>query len=280
MPLSASAKLAASRARDQFTGQQLLPSAPSAFSSLISKAGFALFSNDSFWLNSSLHSLWLLLSSSKEVRKEIFSYKDLTKIVEVLLKDRTITIGNAMDRFALTMPIISSFCSKLPDKYTFIFFQNNVMKHKSIDFHDAFKMAMERKGGLQAVVKLRERSKAIADKAAQKKWAEADQLHAACKKECKTMSHRVKASMGALKEEKGNLDDFRYRLYTLKSVYDLLFRTKGIVNWLRFVLDSQELKMDNKVVKEACKSVRHAVQKATARFNASASMGKYERIAL
>lgn len=206
-------------------------------------------------------------------------FKDLSKIVEVLLKDRTITIGKAMERFALTMPIISSFCSKHSEKYPFIFYQNNVMKRRKIDFHDAFKMAMERKGGLQTVVKLNARSKAISDKAAKKLFDSADQLQLVSKQQCKTMSRRVKDSLAALKED-GDAERFRFNLHTLKSLADFLLRTKSIVNWLRYVLDHPELNKDKKIIKEAYKSVGIAMRKAVVRFNSSHHLGKYERIML
>lgn len=280
MPLSESARFAGQSARSVYLKQeqpvmalQMVKTSPSMI-----KSGFALFANTTFWDNSSLESLWLLLSTSKDLRKKLFVNKDFAGVVELLLKDRKISIKEAMDRFAFTIPNLSDFRSKMPEKYPPLV--PKLRKFDLIDFADAFKMAMERKGGLQTIVKIKDRAQVAAEKSLEKLALEAAQLQTKSEEHCETMALRVKNGLSTIKDKDNNPTMFSCNLGSLRKVLEMIVLTEGFINWIGFVLEDPETKKDRTIIGNACKNLRRQMVKLVDLYNYHCALGNYERIVL
>ena len=293
MPLSASAKIAAKRARsvyllgslshakDKASKDQLqLMINPASQVSTLSTVRYLLVTNESFWANSTLETLWLLLSTSHEIRKEILGIAPqdpsiFMRIVKTIFAQRTvrITISDAMRRFFLSAQTIFSLNTRLPGKYPPLY-----RKGQIIQFSDVFDMAMSRKGGLATVTKLRARAQARVNKAMKKVLESAEELHRRSADDLDIMMFSVQAGIVRF-ESRLNGDAFRFKITVLKTVRDSIAKSETMVNWLRYVIETPQLGMDKVTINRACKTVEECMTKTIECYNSQSHVGKYIKFA-
>ena len=245
---------------------------------------FALFSNDAFWMNMTVKSLGLLLSVSNEFKNELGLKQNtpegMKKILELILNHgdpllREITVKEAVARFALTMPSILHYCSGLPKESPFHCLK--LRGYYKIPFMVAFTLALERKGGLQKVAKLKVAKLAIQDKTTEKIVVASRSVLIKAQVNLGQMMDGISQAITTLKNVQ-NREKFLGRITILKTVRETILRVDAMTEWLRYVLETPQLNKDRVIIRKATKTLKDQHDTLVRRYNSHHRLGQYEMI--
>jgi hypothetical protein len=287
--------VAAARARSVY-----LPGSKPVQASGISRAIVALFANDAFWMTMEVKTLGMLLSTSSEFRNEILlvaapstkkSEKQdrdakikhsLESILHLILKHRAvfeqeISVREAMRRFALTLPNIICFFAEQPTASPY--YRSMAQKHHRILFISAFKLAAERKGGLQKIAQLKDRAAAVRDRTTERMVGAAAKGLERANRNLTEMMDGINRAIAALRSEE-NREKFMGRITILKSVRDNIVRAQTTADWLQYVLETPQLNKDRVVIRKAAKSLEHHEGALIRRYNSHHRSGHYDKIVI
>lgn len=289
--------LAAERARSLYLPQPKVQINNSAFA----RAIVPLFSNETFWMNMKIKTLGMLLTTSKEIRNEILLLSEhqnaskkksvqqerdakitqsLLHVLNLILKNHSvvsqeISVVEAVRRFALSLPIINTFFTNQPSESMYHHF--TARKYQSILFISAFKLAIERKGGLHTIVKIKDRWIAIRNRTTERMVNTASQVLESVNAKQLQMMDGTNQAILMLKNE-GNREKFMGRITILRSVRDNIVRTQTMADWLHYVLETPQLNKDRGVIRKAVKNLAHHQCVLIRRYNSHHRLGQYEKI--
>lgn len=242
-----------------------------------------LFSTDAFWANMKLEGLGMIMSTCSEFRNDLIRTSNkpftqnkelvatqssfLSKVIASIMegdlsrKVKELSLKEAMARFVLPMPLILKFCRALPDSSPY-HIANDARGTRSaafkertrILFTDAFGLAMNRKGGLQTVAKLKDEAAAANTLALEKTIDSSRRYLAEVELSLERMLKGVDYAMDQLKKEQHKVSIGRNSV--LKAMRHAVNRVQDKADFLRCTLNASPASKQF-AIKEATKVLKH-----------------------
>ena len=242
----------------------------------LSSVAFVIFDTDAFWTKMNVEGLGTLLSTCHEFRNELTMVKSnkeklkeegslplFIKALNIIMANthyqynRELSVKDAMLRFSLTMPCIVKFCRNLPEDNPYHLTEtfHDFKKQYRILFTDAMTIAMERKGGLKTVAKLKVKAATAEDKRIEKMAKASSEYMEDVEVTLARMLEGIATAINILKNEEKK--DYRGRITIIKSIRYEVERVQSRADWLRYVLNSPRSKSNFCLIKEATKALKH-----------------------
>jgi hypothetical protein len=260
----------------------------------LSLVASVIFATDAFWTKMNVEGLGALLSTCHEFRNELTwneSNKEkkkgspppplFIKALNIIMANvhhqynRELSVKEAMLRFSLTMPCIVKFCKNLPGDNPYHLSGNfhDFKNRYRILFTDAMTIAMERKGGLKTVAKLKVKAATTNDKRIEKMAKDSGEYVENVEATLARMLEGIDKAIDILKNEQNK--DYRGRITIIKSIRYEVERVQSRADWLRYVLNSPRSKSNICSIKEATKALKHHKDVLARRYTSHSRLNSF-----